>query len=370
MPAADGRRGLDPVRVAEVLACTAQGTGRRGSGYRVGRRWVLTAAHVVRDADPAATRVRFEADRADEWTVPVDVVLASDKADVALLEISGPVPAGVHATAAESPPAYGALSDADDVLPVTAMGFPRFKLREDRMRRLDDGSPSQYRDSCHATGLTSVLSNRREGTLELAVTPPGSDPEPDRSPWEGMSGAAVWHDGTLVGLVSAHHRTDGLGRLAAVRVDRWHALLTGAELALLHRHAGLPATPDELIHASAPHPGATAPAGLTHLPDDLPLRELNGLVDALTALPTVSDRTSLALVLAGIDPVIAAMSPRSPALRPDVFGIVRTCLRYRGTLDQLLEAIRLLEGGSAGVARLDQEAAELSRRHRRADGRG
>ncbi|RZB18139.1 hypothetical protein StrepF001_13385 [Streptomyces sp. F001] len=72
-------------------------------------------------------------------------------------------------------------------------------------------------------------------------------------------------------------------------------------------------------------------------------------MSALTALPTVSDRTTLALVLGSIDPVIAAMSPRSPALRPDVFGILRTCLRYRGTLDQLIEAIRLMEGDSAGV---------------------
>jgi hypothetical protein len=243
------------------------------------------------------------------------------------------------------------------------MGFPRFKLREDRMRLLDDGSPSQYRDSCHATGITSVLSNRREGTLELVVTPPESDVEPDRSPWEGMSGAAVWHDGTLIGLVRAHHRTDGLGRLAAVRVDRWHELLTGAELALLHQHAGLPASGPELVRLPS---GETAahPAALADLPDGLPLRELGGLAGALTSLPTVSDRTSLALVLDSIDPVIAAMSPRSPSLRADVFGILRTCLRYRGTLDQLLEAIRLLEGDSAGVARMDQEAMELSRRHR------
>lgn len=368
MAAGDARRGLDPVRVAEVLVRTAQGAGRRGSGYRVGQRWVLTAAHVVRDSETAAMDVRFEADRADEWTAPAHVVLACEKADVALLEIDGPVPPGVHTAAAGPPPPYGAVPDADDVLPVTAVGFPRFKLREDRMRRLDDGSPSQYRDSCHATGSTSVLSNRREGTLELAVAPPESDPEPERSPWEGMSGAAVWHDGTLIGLVSAHHRADGLGRLAAVRVDRWYDLLTGAELALLHQCAGLPASAADLVRFSSPQAGTAQPVSLAHLPDDLPLRELNGLVETLTALPTVSDRTTLALVLAGIDPVIAAMSPRSPALRPDVFGILRTCLRYRGTLDQLLEAIRLLEGDSAGMARVDREAAELSRRHRRADG--
>ncbi|MFD5472405.1 trypsin-like peptidase domain-containing protein [Streptomyces sp. NPDC127105] len=361
------RRGLDPVRVAEVLVRRPEGrgSGRRGSGYRVGPSHVLTAAHVVRAAEAERPRVhvRFEADRPDEWTAPAHVVLASEKADVALLELTGPVPPGAHAAVTE-PPAYGAVPDTDELLPCSALGFPRFKLREDRMRRLDDGSPSQYRDSCHATGVISVLSNRREGTLELAVTPPRSDPEPDRSPWEGMSGAAVWHAGTLIGLVSAHHRSDGLGRLAAVRADRWYELLPAADLALLHRYAGLPTSPPEPAARPA---GPAGPGSLAHLPDDLPLRELDGLVGALTALPTVSERTTLALVLGSIDPVIAAMSPRSPALRPDVFGILRTCLRYRGTLDQLMEAVRLMEGDSAGVARLDKEAVELSRRHRGGD---
>ncbi|MEV0172918.1 trypsin-like peptidase domain-containing protein [Streptomyces sp. NPDC050803] len=355
--------GLDPKRVAQVLVRPPGGaTGRRGSGYRVGDRWVLTAAHVVRDAGPHSTRVRFEADRADEWLAPARVALALDKADVALLEITGEVPEGVHAASVE-PPAYGAVPDSDVVLPFTTVGYPRFKLRR------DPAADVHYRDSCHASGMISVLSNRREGTLELAVGPPESDPDPHRSPWEGMSGAAVWHNGTVIGLVNAHHRGDGLGRLSAVRVDRWYELLTGAELTALHRLAGLPPTATALTRLTAPHPAPAHHTTLADLPDNLPLRELDGLVTALTSLPTVSDRTALALVLDSIDPAIAANSPRSPALRPDVFGILRTCLRYRGTLDQLLEAIRLMEGDSAGVARMDQEAVELTRRHRGADGR-
>nr|WP_260859846.1 serine protease [Streptomyces cupreus] len=343
---------MDPVRVAEVLVPPSEGRGGwRGSGYRVGDRWVLTAAHVVTHARDTA--VRFEADRVGEWSATARVALHSDKADVALLELtSRTLPEGGE------PPAYGAVPESDAALPFTAVGFPRFKLRQ------DPGAGTYYRDSCHASGMISVLSNRREGTLELAVAPPESDPDPDRSPWEGMSGAAVWHDGALIGVVSAHHRSDGLGRLAAVRVDRWYELLTGAELAVLHECAGLPATPDQLARISAPPSDPDGPVSLAALPDNLPLRELDGLVTALIALPSVSDRTGLALILDSIDPVISAMSPRSPALRPDVFGILRTCLRYRGTLDQLLEAIRLVEGDSVGVARMDQEAVELSRRHR------
>ncbi|MER7573821.1 trypsin-like peptidase domain-containing protein [Streptomyces sp. NPDC126514] len=308
--------GPDPVRVAQVRA----DGGPHGSGYLVGDRWVLTSAHVVGDARETVVRV-------DGMTsAPAHVMLASDKADVALLEITRG--AGDH-----EPPRYGAAPQPAAALPCTVLGFTR----------------PPY---CHTGVIASAVSDPHRDTLELAVAPAAGFR--DHAPWAGMSGAAVWHDGTLIGLVSPARRVDDPDRVAAVRVDRWYELLTTTEVALLHQHAGLPATLTEL----------SRPVSLAHLPEDLPLRELDGLVTALTALPSVSDRNGLALILDGVDPVISAMSPRSPALRPDVFGILRTCLRYRGTLDQLLEAIRLVEGDSLGVARMDQEAVELSRRHR------
>ncbi|TPQ22989.1 serine protease [Streptomyces sporangiiformans] len=350
--------GLEPVRAAEVLVSRPGAEpGRRGSGYRVGARCVLTAAHVV--AGPVTSvRVRVDADRPGEWSADAHVVLLAEAADVALLEITGApsVPGG------SEHPRYAAVPDADVVLPFSAIGFPRFKLRTDSMRLLDDdGAVGQYRDSCHVTGTVSVLSNRREGTLELAVVAPTDDSEPQRSPWEGMAGAVVWSDGAVIGVVGAHHRSDGRGRLAASRVEHWYDVLSATELERFHQYAGLPAR--ERLGSAADPVHAPCVTGLAALPADVPLRQLADLVDALVELPSLRNANSLALVLDSIDAQVAANSPRDPRLRMDVYGIVRTCLRYPGTLDQLLETVRLLEGPSSEVARVDHEAAQLARHY-------
>ncbi|MYU03596.1 hypothetical protein GTY81_06730 [Streptomyces sp. SID8366] len=352
-----GDEGLDAARVAEVLV--AGTPGRRGSGYRVGDGHVLTAAHVV--AGAASVRVRFDADRPGEWSAPARVVLSAGAADVALLEIAD-VPADRTGV---GPPRYAAVPDADVVLPFSAMGFPRFKLRESESESESGregergGTPGRYRDSCHVTGTVSVLSNLREGTLELAVAAPPADPEPHRSPWEGMSGALVWCGGAVIGVVSAHHRADGLGRLAAGRVERWYASLSAAEAERMRRSAGLP--PRTALGLADGVEGRRPAVGLAELPSDLPLRELAELVDALTAVPALRGGNGLGLVLDSISDRVAANSPRDPRLRMDVYGIVRTCLRYPGTLDQLLEAVRLLEGPSPEVDRMDGAAARLAR---------
>ncbi|MGW5637945.1 effector-associated domain 2-containing protein [Streptomyces sp. NPDC003832] len=301
---------------------TARGPERYGSGYRVGDRWVLTSAHLIGDA--RETAVRFVG---STRTAPARVALTSDAAGVALLKL----PDAMSNRCA--PPTYGAVPLTAAPLPFTA-------------------GPT-----CRAEGVISVPPDDRGDTLVLDVKPQDGE-----LPRQALTGAAVWHEDRLIGVVTGHRRADAPHRLAAVRVDRWYGLLSPAELALLHTHAGLPASQAGLARTDPP--GQDGPPGLAHLPERLPPRELDGLVTALTEIPSVSDRDGLALILDSIDPVISAMSPRSPALRPDVFNILRTCLRYRGTLDQLLEAIRWVEGDSTGVARMDQEAMELSRRHR------
>jgi len=274
-----GRAGVDPGRVAEVLV-TLDGTGpgRRGSGYRVSGTAVLTAAHVVRGA--SRVQVRFDADQPGEWMTDAEVSWADDGVDAAVLTLAG-------GAAGEGPVAeagFGRVADADAVLTCSAVGFPRFKLRQDPAGPGDD-SPSQYRDSVHAVGTVAVLSNRREGTLEVIVAPPERDDDPDRSPWEGMSGAAVWSAGQVIGVVTEHHRSDGLGRLAASRVDRWSSKLAPEQGGALRRLLPwLPVTPSELTEVVPATEAERLQAGYLAQVRDIAPVELIGREAELAAL--------------------------------------------------------------------------------------
>jgi len=191
-------------RVAELIV-THSGGQRRGSGYRVTADAVLTAAHVV--AEVVSVRVRFEPDLPGEWTVAATVRWVDPVSDLAVVAIQ-PRPDEAPVSAAR----FGRVGQRAAVLAAQAVGFPRWKMRED-----DDGS--RYRDAHHAVGTVAALSNFREGTLEFELS---SAPAPDAgaSPWEGMSGAALWIDDRIVGVIARHHPGDGLGRLAVVRLER------------------------------------------------------------------------------------------------------------------------------------------------------
>jgi tetratricopeptide (TPR) repeat protein len=243
--------GLDPDRVAEVIVeRSTEQQGRRGSGYRIRAGFVLTAAHVVRDA--SLVRVRFRADRPGAWTADGTVLWRNTDVDVAIVAIAE---AG-RPVGAVVPVRFGGIKDHDGDVPCSTMGFPRHKLRNDPTHASHSGPPSVYRDSAHVSGTASPWSNLREGTLSIWVPPPEHDPDPKRSPWEGMSGAAVWSGGCLIGLVRSHHRSDGLGQLAASRVDHWYHRLDDTQLSELTLMIGLPPR-DQLAQVALPRSSHT-----------------------------------------------------------------------------------------------------------------
>lgn len=234
-------------RVAEVIVTLPGGERRRGSGYRVATGAVLTAAHVVAGAD--TVRVRFDAARPGERTVGAAVAWQHADTDTAVLTVDCPD--------AVEDASFGRIGERAAVLSCTAVGFPRFKMRT------GDGG-ARYRDSEHVHGTCAVLSNRKEGTLDLNVTPPADATRTRESPWEGMSGAVVFSAGRIVGVVSRHHLADGPGRLAAGRVDRWAERLSAAELRELEGLLGSRLAPDRLPDVEAPttmHGAGTSPYG-------------------------------------------------------------------------------------------------------------
>ncbi|MFI8456584.1 trypsin-like peptidase domain-containing protein [Kitasatospora sp. NPDC085464] len=246
MNGAAGRRfpastGLDPDRAAEILVTTVDGRDERGSGYRVTSRSVLTAGHVVRDADDL--RVRFRADQPGEWTVRGTVLWSHDRLDLAVVGLDDDEDRSAGPGAAVPPVRFGAVPALDGTVTCSSLGFPLFKLR-----RSVDGRGA-FRDANHVTdGRAPAFSNRREGRLAVRVdqSPRLHGSFGDRSPWEGMSGAAVWSAGCVIGVVTDHHENEGTGELSAARVDRWYEALTREEVAFLHEAIGLPLTRDGL----------------------------------------------------------------------------------------------------------------------------
>ncbi|MEU1595140.1 serine protease [Streptomyces sp. NPDC005708] len=231
--------GLRVERVAEILVTLPDGRGRRGSGYLVSVGKVLTAAHVV--ADAAGIRVRFDADQPGERTAEAAVEWAHPAIDTAVLTLPGTDRDAGHLM----PSAFARVDERDVELHCSATGFPRFKLRND-----EDGT--RYRDSEHINATCAALSNRREGTLDLTVTPPAASPDPQTSPWEGMSGAAVFSSGRIIGIIGRHHLSDGPGRLAAHRVDRWAKQLSPRELGQLETALGCSLSPENLPDVAPP----------------------------------------------------------------------------------------------------------------------
>lgn len=234
--------GVDPRRVAQLRIEHSDGS-RRGSGYRVTDTEVLTAAHVVKES--RSVSVVFNADLPEQWAVPATVRLCEQAGDVAVLTIDPPAEQrGVE------PARFGRLDRRAERVSCRLVGFPRFKLRSYPRIGLDTATAAAaYRDVHQADGTIATLSNWREGTLEITVVAPEQDPDSRLSPWEGMSGAAVWCADLIVGVVSVHHGNEGLNRLAAVRVALWYEQLDVDKLIELRDLLGLPDQGDALDDA-------------------------------------------------------------------------------------------------------------------------
>ncbi|MEV3929334.1 NACHT domain-containing protein [Streptomyces sp. NPDC049944] len=228
-----GPSGLEPSRAVQIVAVRETGGRVLGSGYLVTGTAVLTASHVVRDA--ATVYARFVTQDRRTAELECRTVWEHDAVDVAVLDIEDTAAVGLL-TGSLAGVRFGCTRMKADC---EALGFPRFKLRGD--------AASVYRDSHHAHGTIAPWSNARAGSLEFIVTgAPHDGPEHAGSAWEGMSGAAMWSGGCVVGVVAEQHRAEGPGTLTASRVEEWYRKVAPDRLETLCRLIGLPATVVEL----------------------------------------------------------------------------------------------------------------------------
>ena len=201
-----------------------------GSGYLIGGRLVLTAAHTVDYRQVLGEDEQLLVRTIEGSELTAQVVLVCDelsRVDLALLEI-GASPFGDHLL-----PVTFARVNRDSPAPVMgcwAVGFPLFG---EAGPVLPEGS---RRETWHVRGDILTGGKLRAGLLALQVT---SHPQPPPaslggSAWEGMSGAVVFATGSsgcqqALGVISAHHRPEGESALTVVPITAVAGLPTAVQ---------------------------------------------------------------------------------------------------------------------------------------------
>ena len=100
----------------------------------------------------------------------------------------------------------------DARLPCRALGFPSAQKRA--------GRTGPIRDTEEISGEIAPLSAAKKGVLTIHIhgSVPRDHGDPSRSPWAGMSGAAVFCEHLLVGVVQVAPKHFGTDRLECVPV--------------------------------------------------------------------------------------------------------------------------------------------------------
>ena len=217
-------------QIVEVIAWPDERNLSYGSGYQLSDNIIITARHVVRHA--RAIEVRFVGPASRGTVVQAQKVWsgATELADIALLRINWPSPTGSDWKVAA--PALGYLPrQLQQRLPFVAAGFPRLKsrLRISTHRAAND-SPNVLRDSEVIYGYVPSLANLKTGFMDLIQE---EKPVTLPSEWAGMSGAAVFVHGLLVGVVSQMQRGYRLSAASLPYTDGGAALPEVADCVLI-----------------------------------------------------------------------------------------------------------------------------------------
>jgi Trypsin-like peptidase domain len=186
---------LDRRRITEVWVPDASGGGQAGSGYLLENGLVLTAKHVLTEAQGGKCEVRLLG--SEQWA-PATVLWASQSVDGALLESGLQAPAHTQVL-------WGEIQGSD-LVGCTAVGFPWAQER-----------PGSVRDTEQLYGHVAPATAVKEGLYGISViTSPPAAPRKGGSPWSGMSGAALFSGPYLVGVIVVDPGRFGPDRVGAV----------------------------------------------------------------------------------------------------------------------------------------------------------
>ncbi|MCF3102339.1 trypsin-like peptidase domain-containing protein [Streptomyces roseoverticillatus] len=240
-----------PVGPEHNRVAAVQITGSRGSGYLLTPRLVLTAAHVVTDEPEARVTVV-----GGTGSHSARVVWRGEGAcDVALL-VSGRDLVRPDTADRLSPVRWARLTDDSPLAGCQAMGFPR--AQQDRTRGVDI-----EHIECALRPGSGIVRNR----YVLDVKDISPELASGNSPWEGMSGAALFADGLLLGVVAEAPRNWRHQRLEAVK---GRTLLDDASFVdVFTRHAGTAPSVTELSSATRTRKPLALAGSLHSSPQDL-----------------------------------------------------------------------------------------------------
>jgi hypothetical protein len=171
-----------------------------GSGFVLRTNVVVTAAHNLgqsaTECGPEGTTVRTL--DGDEHEV-VTVLARNHVVDLAVLAVPG---------LTAEPIEIGQLDRSKiEVVPnVMAVGFPNYKYSADK-------PVSLQRQPAQPVGTVPTGESYSAGTLVLKLSDAGPAASQDGSPWEGLSGAGVFVEERLLGVVVEHRLAEGLAAL-------------------------------------------------------------------------------------------------------------------------------------------------------------
>jgi hypothetical protein len=227
--------GPDVSRVVQIVAqhFADDPTPKVGSGYRVSASMVLTATHALDSATPELVAVRSHL---AGWTA--GVLTRYDLGDdVSLLEIGRPrVDAGRALLVTPiDPPLYGKVGSRPGGRQAIAVGHPR---AERKTTEADQTVPRRaFWDFAAAEGAICAVAGLRQGTFQFDIEDVdrrcgsyrahraapagyvGGETPVWQSDWDGMSGAALWVNDMLVGVITAEPLEAASTRLIATRLD-------------------------------------------------------------------------------------------------------------------------------------------------------